>query len=168
MPQLDQFASTYASQIFWLLVVFGLIYFVIGRFMLPKIEGTMDLRDRRIADDLAAAEGARARADEIEQAYRARTDENRAEALKVTQAAKDSAARASEARIAEADAAAEARLSDAEARLSAAKQAAMAEVEGVASEAARDMVARLSGVVVDPAEADAAVRRALEEGRAHG
>ena len=56
MPQISQILETYASQFFWLLIVFGLIYFTIGKGMLPKIEANMDARDRKIADDLAAAE----------------------------------------------------------------------------------------------------------------
>ena len=48
------------SQFFWLLLVLGLIYFGIGKAMLPKIQSTVDARDKRIADDLAAAQAARA------------------------------------------------------------------------------------------------------------
>jgi len=61
MPQIAQIVDTYASQIFWLLIVFGLIYFGIGRSMLPKIESTVEARDARIASDLAAAASMRAR-----------------------------------------------------------------------------------------------------------
>ncbi|RZM11681.1 MAG: ATPase, partial [Sphingomonas sp.] len=41
MPQLSQVAATYASQIFWLLVTFGLLYFVVGRGMgiLTRLDG---------------------------------------------------------------------------------------------------------------------------------
>ena len=38
MPQLDQLPLVALSQFFWLLLVLGLIYFGIGRSMLPKIE----------------------------------------------------------------------------------------------------------------------------------
>ena len=65
MPQINQILETYASQFFWLLIVFGLIYFTIGHGMLPKIEASMDARDRKIADDLAAAERARTEADNL-------------------------------------------------------------------------------------------------------
>ena len=58
MPQIAQLLETYASQIFWLLIVFGAIYFGIGRGMLPKIEATVDARQTRVAGDLAAAEAA--------------------------------------------------------------------------------------------------------------
>src|SRR5690349_955171 len=104
MPQIDQISEIFASQFFWLFVTFGLIYLVVGRGMVPKISGTVEARDKRIADDLAAAEAARAEADAREEAYRAQTEANRAEALKLTQAAKDVSAREAEARVKAADA----------------------------------------------------------------
>ena len=64
MPQINQLLLVYQSQWFWLLFVLGLIYFVIAKGMAPKIEATVDARDKRIADDLAAAERARAAADQ--------------------------------------------------------------------------------------------------------
>ena len=105
MPQIDQLDAIFASQLFWLAVVFGIVLVGIGYGMLPKILGTVEQRDARIGDDLAAAERARVAADETEEAYRARINESRAEALKVTQAAKQESARETEQRIAEADAA---------------------------------------------------------------
>jgi hypothetical protein len=89
MPQIAQISEIFASQFFWLAIFFGLIYLTVGRGMLPKIEATIDARDAKIAEDLAEAERARARADEIEEANRVEADRIRAEALKVTQAAKD-------------------------------------------------------------------------------
>lgn len=162
MPQIAQIASTYASQLFWLIIVFGLIYFVIGRGMLPKIEATVDARDKRISDDLAQAERARARADEIEEANRLRTEQNRAEALKVTQAAKASSTLENERRLAAADAATGEHMAAAEARIGAAAEAASSEVEAMAAEAAREMVAKLSGAQVTPEQAEEAVKAALE------
>jgi hypothetical protein len=99
MPQFAQIATTYASQIFWLVIVFGLIYFVIGKGMLPKIDATVGARNDKIASDLAAAESARATADETEAAYRARMDEARAAALKAKQEAKTAATLEAEKRV---------------------------------------------------------------------
>ena len=164
MPQIAQISEIFASQFFWLAIVFGLIYFVIGRSMLPKIEATVDARDRKIAEDLAEAERARARADEIEEAHRLETERSRAEAQKVTQAAKDAAAREREARVKAADAETATRVEAAEARIRAAADAAMAEIETVAAEAAQDMVQRLSGASVSREEAQNAVRAALTNG----
>ncbi|HEV2748175.1 MAG TPA: ATPase [Allosphingosinicella sp.] len=163
MPQIDQISEIFASQLFWLVVTFALIYVVIGRGMLPKIEATVDARDRQIASDLAAAEAARRAADETEEAYRARTEANRAEALKVTQGAKEASARETEARVSAADAETRARIAEAEARIRAAAEAAMADIESVAAEAAREMVAKLSGASVSPDQAARAVKAALAD-----
>ncbi|HEX8215959.1 MAG TPA: ATPase, partial [Allosphingosinicella sp.] len=74
MPQINQLADVAFSQFFWLLLVLGLIYFGIGRAMLPKIQSTVEARDRQIAGDIAAAQAAREAADATEAAYSARLD----------------------------------------------------------------------------------------------
>jgi len=167
MPQLNQLADVAYSQFFWLLLVLGLIYFGIGRAMLPKIQSTVDRRDKRIADDLAAAQAARTAADETESAYRARIDESRAEALKVAAAAKQSSARATEERMQAANAENAKKIAKAEARIDKATQAALADIEKVAAEAARDMVQRLAHLSVSEAEAAKAVK-AVTAAMAHG
>lgn len=164
MPQLSQIAATYGSQFFWLFVTFGLIYLVVGRGMLPKIEATVDARDRRITDDLAAAEDARRQADATEDAYRARIDASRVDAARQASEAKAASARTTEARVAEADRGIETLTAEAERRLGAAKASALGEVEGVAAGAVQDLVAKLSGVSVGRSEAGRAVRAALGRG----
>ena len=164
MPQLNQLALVAYSQFFWLLLVLAVIYFGIGKAMLPKIQSTVDARDKRIAGDLAAAQAAREAADETEAAYRGRMDASRAEALKVAQAAKAKSAQATEKRIREANEANEATVAAAETRIRAATDAALADIEGVAAEAARDMVNRLAGVSVSESDAAKAVKAAMANG----
>ncbi|HYI48831.1 MAG TPA: ATPase [Allosphingosinicella sp.] len=164
MPQINQLALVAYSQLFWLLLVLAIIYFGIGKLMLPKIQSTVEARDRRIAGDLAAAQAARAAADETEVAYRARMDESRAEALKVAAAAKASSALATEERMQAANAETQATVEAAEARIRGATQAALAEIEGVAAEAAQDMVKRLAGVSVTAGDARKAVKAAMAHG----
>ncbi|MFN3389153.1 MAG: ATPase [Allosphingosinicella sp.] len=164
MPQIAQISEIFASQLFWLVLTFGLIYVVIGRGMLPKIEGVVDKRNRQIADDLAAADAARSRADEIEESYQARAAENRAEAQKLVVAARETSAREGEGRIAEADAAIGARIAAAEAEVRTAMDAAVGDIEAVAAEAAEDMVAKLTGVAVTRERAAQAVKAELNHG----
>jgi F-type H+-transporting ATPase subunit b len=164
MPQINQLADVAYSQFFWLLLVLALIYFGIGRAMLPRIQSTVEARDRRIADDLAAAQAARAAADETEAAYRAGLEASRTEALKVAQAAKQSSARAAEERIRAANEATGQRVDEAEARIRAATQAALTKIEGVAAEAAREMVERLAGISVSDRDAAQAVKAAMADG----
>jgi F-type H+-transporting ATPase subunit b len=164
MPQIEQLPFIYASQIFWLVVVFGILLVGIGYGMLPKIQSTVEARDAQIASDLATAEQARAEADRTEAAYRARMEESRAEALKVTAAAKQAGARESEERIRTADQAIQVRTEAAEAQIRAASEAAMGEIETVAADAAQDLVTKLAGVSVSRERAAEAVRAALSNG----
>ena len=164
MPQINQLADAAYSQFFWLLLVLAIIYFGIGRMMLPKIQSTVEARDQRISGDLAAAQAAREAAEATEAAYRARMDLSRGEALKVAQAAKVSSAKATEERIRAANAEIGARVEAAEARIRAATEATLGEIESVAAEAAREMVERLAGVSVDSDEAARAVRTAMTHG----
>src|SRR3546814_20494652 len=104
MPQISQLAATYSSQIFWLLLIFGFVFFAIGLGMFPKVESTVDARDKRISDDLEAAKAASARADELEEEYRIQTGADPAAAQKITQMAKAKAANADQRRRAADDA----------------------------------------------------------------
>ena len=64
MPQIAQLAEVWSSQVFWTLIFFGITFFFIGRGMVPKVMETVAMRDKQIADDLAAAQAARDAADE--------------------------------------------------------------------------------------------------------
>ncbi len=163
MPQLNQLALVAYSQFFWLLLVLGLIYFGIGKAMLPKIQSTVDARQQRIADDLAAAQQARAEADATEEAYRLRMDESRAEAMKLTAKAKADGAKATEQQVAEADAAIHARAADAETRIRASRSAAVKELEQLAGELAKDIAGKVAGVSVSADEAAKAVKAVMAD-----
>ena len=161
MPQIAQLAETYASQIFWMLVFFGIVFFVIGRGMVPKVMATVDARDRQIAEDLAAAEAARKSADAEEEAWRVSSNNQRADAQAVIAKAKAKAIAASDKSLAAAAAKIESRLAEADARIGTARDNALGEITAIASEAAGDIVARLTGTSVDAKLAQKAVKEAL-------
>ena len=50
MPQLDP--TYWASQAFWLILVFTILYISISKFYLPKIKNNLDNRENKIKDDL--------------------------------------------------------------------------------------------------------------------
>ena len=164
MPQIDQLDAFTTSQIFWVLIFFGITFFVIGRGMVPKVMSTVALRDEQISSDLTAAQAARDAADEQEEAWRERENANRAKAQGLIADAKAKAASASEAKLAKAQERLDAKLVTAEGKIEAARTAAMAEVETVAAEATQDIVARLAGAKVDKRTARSAVKKALANG----
>jgi len=106
LPQLD--FSTFANQIFWLLVALVAIYFILSRVALPRIAAVLDERRGTITGDLETAEQLRERAAEAEAAYKQALADAKAEAQRISaetkEAMKDELARANEeadARIAE-------------------------------------------------------------------
>ena len=164
MPQIAQLGEFYASQIFWLVVFFGLAFFIVGRGMVPKVMDTVAHRDKQISDDFAAADRARREADAEEEAWRTRENARRAEAQGVIADARAKAALAAEGRLGETQRGLDAQIAAAEARIADALRAAGAEIENVATDAARDVVARVAGITVD----DGSARIAVKEKLAHG
>lgn len=164
MPQIAQLAETFSSQIFWLLIFFGITFFVVGRGMVPRVMGTMDQRSKQIADDISAAQAARDQADKEEEAWRTRENENRARAQALIAEAKAEAAAKSEKKIAAAQKRLDKKLEEADQALAAARTEALGEIEAVATEAAQDIVERLAGVKVTKPNASKAVKEAMAHG----
>lgn len=164
MPQIAQLAETYSSQIFWLLIFFGITFFFVGRGMVPKAMATVQDRNDKIAGDLAAAKAARDAADEEEETWRKRENENRANAQAIVAEAKAEAAATNERKLAEAQKRLDAQVNEAEARIAEAREAAMSEIEAVAVAATQDIVQRLAGINVPAAAAKSSVEKALQHG----
>jgi F-type H+-transporting ATPase subunit b len=161
MPQLYQLSDVLLSQLFWLAVALGFIFFVIAKGMVPKIQATVDAREQRIAGDLEVAQKARIAADETEAAWRARMDAARAEAARVAQEAKAESGRETEARVKAAAEKINVKVDSAQGQIRDAVAAARSEIESVAAEATQEMVRRLTGIAIDRKEAASAVKAEL-------
>jgi len=164
MPQLSQITEIYASQLFWLAIVFALIYFGIGKAMVPKIERTIDDRNARVSGDLAAAAAARDTARADEERYQAGLDAARSQAAKAVAEAKATATAHAETALKAGDAAAAERLAQATRAVAASKQTAIAEIETTTVEAVESILAKLSGVSVDRATIESQVKAELAHG----
>jgi len=161
MPQLSQLGLVYQSQWFWLLLVLAAIYFFVGRGIVPKVGETVDLRDAQIAADLAEAERLREEANATEESWRAKINAAHAEAHELAHAAKDRSLRDTEKKVAEADKKLAAQADKAAGALDDARKGALAEIEAMATDAAREIVAKLTGGKIDESAARAAVAGAL-------
>ena len=53
MPQLDP--KYWASQAFWLVLIFALLYLAISKFFIPKIKDGLDDRENKIKNDIDEA-----------------------------------------------------------------------------------------------------------------
>ena len=54
MPQLDP--TYWASQIFWLILIFTFLYLALSKLFIPKIKDVIDDRENKIKDDLDEAQ----------------------------------------------------------------------------------------------------------------
>ena len=164
MPQISQAAAIYASQLFWLAIVFAAVYFGIGRAMVPKIERTIDDRNARIAADLVAAQEARDTARLSEEGYNTSLDAARGSALKLVADAKAKAAASTEAKVKAGNVDQERALADATARIGAAKFRALADIESTTVDAVEAIVGKLSGATPDRATVAARVKAEMING----
>ena len=158
MPQLSQLGEVLLSQLFWLAIALGFIFFVIARGMVPKIQGTVEAREKKIAGDLEQAQAARVAADETEAAWRARMDAARAEAAKLAQDAKQKSAQETEKKVKAAADKLNIKVEASQGKIRESLAAARAEIEAVAVDASREMIQRLSGIKVDSKDVAAAVK----------
>jgi len=152
MPQLV-FAD-YAPQVVWLVITFAALYLILSRLALPGIARTLGDREARLKGDLAAAERLKAEAEAALGAYQKAMAEARLKGqAELKQAAASMAAEAAKRESAFA-AEVNTRTKTAEAAIASAKTAALADIRSMAGEAARQLVARLSGA--EPAAAEVA------------
>jgi len=159
-PPFEQI-DTFPSQIFWLAITFGVLYFVLSRVFLPKIRTAIANREEAIAADLAGASALNAQAETSVRTFEAQIAEARARARDTASKAKAEAdARvAAETRKVEAELAE--RLTAAETRIAALRADAMANVSTVAEDVASDIVEKLTGASPDASKVKQAVSTAL-------
>ncbi len=163
MPQFD--VTTFASQVFWLVVLFAILYVVTWRVALPRVSDLLRQRQERIDDDLEKAAKLKAEAEAALAAYEEMMAKGRADAQAVLREASERMAKESEAREAETVARLDREVSDAERRIAQAKREALDGVRAIAAEAARQATSKLIGADIAASDADEAAGRALEARR---
>lgn len=156
MPQFD--FSQALPQILWLIAVFGVLYLAV-RGLYPRVEKVVENRRSRIAADLSAAEAAHQAAEAASSGGSTALADARVQALAVTGKARDAATVATQGKLAEADALLDAKAEAAARSLAAQRAAAVAELDGIAVEAAVDLVKRVSGLEISNDEAAKAVKK---------
>jgi len=156
MPQFD--LSTALPQILWLILVFGTLYLIV-RGLVPRVERVVENRRARIAGDLREAEAARDAARASASGGNTALAEARGKTLAVIGKARDAANAANARKLAEIDTKLKARSEAAAASLDAARVAALAQLDVVATQATVELVQRVAGVSVSDAEAASAVQK---------
>ena len=155
LPQLDP--TWWPSQLFWLALTFGVLYWLMAGRFLPSLGGAIEERRDRIADDLDQASEFKREAQDAEDAYNKALADARAKAQGIagdTRAEVDADIAALQA---ETDEALDKQIAAAEARIAKMKTDAAAKVREAAIETTRAVVETL----IDEAPTDDAVAKAI-------
>jgi len=153
--------TTFASQLLWLAITFGVLYYLMAKVAVPRIAGIIEDRRDRIASDLDMADRLKTDSEEALAAYEKALAEARAKAFTIAEAARDEARAAADAQRAEVEADLNQKLAAAEARIAEIKQAALADVGAIAGEATQAIVKSLIDADVAADEVGAAVSSAM-------
>ena len=145
------------SQLFWLVVLFGILYLLMSRIALPRVGQILEDRAERIAADLNAARAAQAQAATAQQAHDKTVADARAVAQATAREAHDAVTAEADAKRHALEADLAAKLAAADAQIAAGKTAAMANVQSIAADAAAAIVQQLTGRAPDRAAIQAAL-----------
>jgi F-type H+-transporting ATPase subunit b len=161
MPQLD--VTTFVPQLFWLAVTFVALLLLMSRLALPRVGKALDARRQRLDLDLARAAEFRAEAEAVVAAYQKTLAAARAEAqAAMKETAERLAAEAAERQRQLALSLAQ-DIAAAERRIGAAKERALEDIRGLATEIASLAAVKLTGLPADTRRVEAAVDAALAE-----
>jgi len=143
MPQLD--FATFAPQLIWLTLVFGVLYLVMARVALPRIATVIEERRDRIADDLDTAAQLKSDTDDAIASYETALAEARTKAHTIAQETRDRLTAETDAHRADLEGQLAARIADAEKRITATKTQALTNVRDVAVDVADAITQQLLG-----------------------
>ncbi|WP_413988844.1 F0F1 ATP synthase subunit B [Labrys okinawensis] len=154
-------SSTFASQILWLVIAFGLLYLLMSKIALPRIAGILADRSSKISSDLAAAQKAKADSDEAIAAYETSLIKARAKAQNIASETRAAVTAETDATRKSLEADLSAKLAAAEDQIAATKQSAMGNVSAIAIDATTAIVEQLLGKAPEPDAVQAAVGAAV-------
>jgi F-type H+-transporting ATPase subunit b len=154
-------SETFPSQLFWLVIAFVALYVLLSRVALPRVASIFAARSGRVKGDLEAAERLKTESEAAIEAYEKALANARAKAQAIASATRAEFAAKSAEKKKALDAGLAGKLADAERQIETTKKAAMANVRGIAADAAAEIVKRLIGVAPAKQSLDRAIDAAL-------
>ena len=141
MPQLDP--SSYASQIFWLLICFFSLMFIMSKFIIPKIADIRQQRENKIDTYLHKAEQLQQKTEAAIKKYQTALDNATEEANKTLQAAKEDLNKTISKKQADLDKKLQAQIKAGEAEINAGKEKALKQIKSLSVDLAEEILNKL-------------------------
>lgn len=153
-------SETFASQLLWFAITFGLLYVLMSRVALPRVAAVLEKRRARLAADLEEAQRLKIQSEEAAAAYERSLTEARNKAKSIAQETRNALNAQSEQRRKALEADLNAKLSASEETLRTQTAQAMSNVRTIAADTAAAIVERLTGRAPDRAKVEAALDQA--------
>jgi len=153
----------FPSQIFWLVVLFGFLYFVLSRFILPSIGSTLERRESSIASDLDEAARLNEEALEAQKAVEVSIAKAHAKARETADKARAKIDKTIADETAKVDAEIDAKLAEAETRIADLRSEAMKNVSTIAGDTTEAILGKF-GAKAGKRNINSAVKTALGDG----
>ncbi|MCI0466500.1 MAG: F0F1 ATP synthase subunit B' [Beijerinckiaceae bacterium] len=150
-------AANFTPMLVWLALTFGVLYLLMARIALPRVQGILESRAHKISTDIAEANAFRVKSEEASAAHEKLIADARSKALALAQETHAKLHAETEAKRAALEADLNGRLAASEAQIVEMKARAMSNVEGIANDAAAAIVERITGKPAD----GAAIARAV-------
>lgn len=138
-------STTYGSQLLWLAITFGLLYYLMSKVALPRIANILEVRRDRIASDLGEAERLKRETDEAIASYEESLAEARQKAHGIAHTAREEAKSHIDAELAKVEADIAKQLEAADEKITAVKDEAMTEVDAIAQSTTEAILEQIIG-----------------------
>lgn len=152
----------FASQLFWLVLAFVILYALMAKVALPRVASILKTREDTVSGDLAAAQRFREDSEAAVAAYEKSLADARHNAQTIANETHERFAKEADDNRKALEARLHAKLADAERSIAATKTSAMSNVRGVAVDTASAIVERLIGQAPATPRAEQAVDRVLK------
>lgn len=148
---------TFLAQLIWLALAFGLLYYLMSKVALPRIESILHDRANRLAADLDEAQRMKAEADAAGEAYEKSLRDAQGKAQGIAQDTRNALSAEADAKRKTLEAELNRKIAASEATIRQRSAEAMGNVRAIAGETASAIVERLTGKAPDQASLDRAL-----------
>ena len=155
MPQLDP--KYWASQAFWLILIFTILYISISKFYLPKIKNNLDDRENKIKEDLENANKFKELSEKKIKEYEAIIENAKKEVSKILLESKNILDKDIQAKKEKIEKEIESEISNAQKEIIKIKENSILSIQNISKEIASNIIENISGDKLNESSIKAAV-----------
>ena len=155
MPQLDP--TYWASQAFWLILIFTLLYLTLSKIFIPKIKDSIDERENKIKDDLDEAQELKKLAEQKLQEYELSIEEAKKEMQKIIFESKNKLNSEIQSKKKEFDKEIDSEIKNAEKEIEILKKGSLINISAISEEIASKVIEQISGEPMNQSSIKAAI-----------